>query len=252
MMKAESLPKAPMSAVERIGNEHARMTEYVRHELGNEKHERGPLEKLSPRRFQPREYADTAYKPDMYVIEPAVLDDLEDAKTKNDADRIEKIRHHWRAMSWWSHGPTNPEVAGKLAGAFLREAQKEAAGEGTRGKRPQTGFEFAEQDVAEWTRVANTLNEINCKGSMIAKPTDFVEKKISETWKDLIAEFKENRKGSEWPTTHDVTDPPKLSEKVKRLSGKLMNLRNIHDMLLYQLLYPKHCMYAKGSKTESR
>lgn len=243
MMKAESLPKAPMSATERIGNEHALMTQYVRDELGREDHERGPLEKMSPRRFTPHDYAQTAYKPDMYVIEPVVLDDLEEAKAKKDADRLEKIRHHWRAMSWWSHGPTNPEVAGKLASDFLRETQE------AREKQSQTGFDYANQDVAEWTRVLNTLKEINCKGSMVAKPTDFIEKKIVEAWMDLIKEFKEKKSKSEWPTTHDVINPPKLSERVQKLSARLTNLRNIHDMLSYQLLYPKHCMYAQLSKT---
>ena len=233
-----------MSAAERIGGEHARMTEYVRHELGNEKHERGPLEKMNTRRFKPEDYAGIAYKPDMYVIEPAVIDDLEDARTKKDADRLEKIRHHWRAMSWWSHGPTNPKIASKLASDFLRETQ------GTREKQSQTGFDYANQDVAEGTRVLNTLNEINCRGSMVTKPTDFIEKKIAETWKDLIKEFKDKDHTSEWPTTHDVVNPPKLSESVQKLSTRLTNLRNIHDMLSYQLLYPKHCMYAQKSLTE--
>jgi hypothetical protein len=228
------------------------MTEYVRDELGREDHERGPLEKMSPRRFTPHDYAQIAYKPDMYVIEPAVLDDLEEAKAQEKKDggaRLEKIRHHWRAMSWWSHGPTNTDVASKLSEAFLHEAQKIAAGEGSHEKQ-QTGFEFSNQDVAEWARVLNTLKEINCKGSMVAKPTDFIEKKITEAWIDLIKEFKDRKNKSEWPTTHDVVNPPKLSERVQKLSTRLTNLRNIHDMLSYQLLYPKHCMYAQLSKAK--
>lgn len=252
MMKFEPMPKPaerePRNDVERIGREHARMMDYVREELGDEEHERGPLERACPRKFDPQEYADMAFLPDLYAIEPAVLDDLDEAKAGGDEVRIEQLRHYIRAMSWATHGRTDDKVAAELAQQFLRETQGETAS-GGRESRAQTGFDYANPDIAEWTRVLNTVNEIQCRGSMVAKPTNFVEKKIVEGWKELIGHMKQKQRKSDWPTTYPVKqDPPVLSDDVRRVSDRLAKLRQMRDQLYYQLLYPKHCMYAQQSK----
>jgi hypothetical protein len=235
----------PKSEFERIGDQHDLMMRFVR-SLARPGRRSGELERLDPRKFYPEDYEGMAFKPDLYVVEPAALDALEDAKKKRDEARVEQLRLAIRAMSWASHGRTDDDVAAKLAGEFLRQSQTETAGD----TGAQKGFDFAHADPAEWTRVLNALaQDGTCKGDLVEKPTRFVEKKIVEAWKDLIGEFKTKKRESDWPTSYPVAvDPPKLSEPVRRANGRLVNLRHIRDQLYFWRLYPQHCMYAKQGK----
>ncbi len=238
----------PKSDFERIGDQHDLMMRFVR-SLARPGRKSGELERLDPRKIYPEEYEGMAFKPDLYVVEPAALDALEDAKKKRDEARVEQLRSAIRAMSWASHGRTDDEVAATLASDFLRKAQSEAE----HATDSQKGFDFAHADPAEWTRVLNALaKDGTCKGDLVEKPTRFVEKKIVETWKDLIGEFKTKKRESDWPTSYPVAvDPPKLSESVRRVNDRLVDLRHVRDQLYFWRLYPKHCMYAKGSKNSS-
>lgn len=254
MMKASyearlSAPKPeqhrpPKTEFERIGDQHDLMMRYVR-SLGRPGRKPGELERLDPRKWYPEDYDGMAFKPDLYVVEPAAIDDLEEAKKKRDEARVEQLRSAIRAMSWASHGRTDDEVAAKLAGEFLRQSQTENAGD----TASQQGFDFAHADPAEWTRVLNVLGATGtCKGDLVEKPTRFVEKKIIEAWKDLLVEFKTKKRESDWPTSYPVAvDPPKLSEPVRRANDRLINLRHIRDQLYFWRLYPQHCMYARSS-----
>ncbi|MEK7473839.1 MAG: hypothetical protein AAB668_03915 [Patescibacteria group bacterium] len=239
-----SSTERPRSEFERIGDQHDLMMRFVR-SLARPGRKSGELERLDPRIFYPEDYEGMAFKPDLYIVEPAAIDELEDVKKKRDEARVEQLRSAIRAMSWASHGRTDDDVAATLASDFLRKAQSEAE----RDIDSQKGFDFAHADPAEWTRVLNTLGKNGaCKGDLVEKPTRFVEKKIVEAWKDLIGEFKDKKKReSDWPTSYPVAvDPPKLSEPVRRADDRLVNLRHIRDQLYFWRLYPQHCMYAKS------
>lgn len=232
--------RPPKTEFERIGDQHDLMMRYVR-SLARGGRKLGELERLDPRIFYPEDYEGMAFKPDLYVVEPAAIDDLELAKKKRDEARVEALRSAIRAMSWASHGRTDDEVASKLASEFLRQSQTELSGD----VGPQKGFDFAHADPAEWTRVLNALaKDGTCKGDLVEKPTRFVETKIIEAWKELITSKKKGE--GDWPTSYPVAvDPPKLSEPVRRANDRLVNLRHIRDQLYFWRLYPKHCMYAK-------
>ncbi len=252
MMKAEErrvfpapAEQPPKTDVERIGDQHALMMRYVR-SLAKPGRKPGTLERLDPRTFDPEDYEAMAFRPDLYVIEPAAIDDLERAKAEGKERHVEIMRSVIRAMSWPSHGRTDDEVASALAAGFLKHAQERSMGHA----KPQTGFEFADPDLAEWTRVLNALGrDGSCKGEAIEKPTRFVEVQIVGAWKELLGQFqKKQRRDSEWPTSYPVAvDPPKLSPAVAAVADRLVKLRHIRDQLYFWRLYPKHCMYAKSN-----
>jgi hypothetical protein len=239
----------PQNDFERIGDQHGIMVRYIQ-SLARRGRKQGELERLDPRKFFPKDYTDVRFCPDLYVVEPAVLDDLEAAKKRHDAERVEALRSVIRAMSWTSHGRTDKEVASKKAEDFLRETQAEATNETSGRGKPQTGFEFAHPDLAQWSRVLNVLKGIEC--NHLEAPTAFVEKKIVQTWKDLIAQFpRKTSKRKDWPSSWPVAvDPPKLSEETAHINERLIALRHVRDQLYYQLLYPKFCMYAQKSNVK--
>ncbi|MCK9360985.1 hypothetical protein M0Q28_02025 [Patescibacteria group bacterium] len=240
-----------LTATERIARAHDRMMEYMKHELGDEDHVRGPLEKLKPSLTLPQEYADMRFKPDLYIAEPAVIDDMEAAKAEGDLDRVERVRNHLRAMSWDTHGRTDDEVAKTIAKELLEETKAEASGE-PRNPFEQRGFDFSDPDVEEWERVIKTLEDIECKGDKVEPATRFVEKKVIEAWRDLIRPFREKKgERSEWPTSYPVAkNPPKLTPEVQKAVDHLVKLRHVRDQLYYHRLFPSHCMYAQRSKTK--
>lgn len=253
MMKAEyrasppeaETPKRPVAEFERLGDQHALMMRYVR-SLAKPGRKPGPLEKTDPRRFYPEEYEAMAFRPDLYVVEPAAIDDLERAKAEGKAKLVTALRAVIRAMSWPSHGRTDDTVASNLAAEFLKRAQESSTGHA----KPQTGFEFADPDLAEWTRVLNALGQIECKGDAVEKPTDFVERQIFETWKELLGEFRNKKSAtSDWPTSWPVAvNPPRLSQKIARVNERLVKLRHIRDQLYFQRLFPNLCMYANRGR----
>ncbi|MCR4256449.1 MAG: hypothetical protein NUW08_01955 [Candidatus Uhrbacteria bacterium] len=237
-----SRERAPKTEFERIGDQHVLMMRYVR-SLARGGRKPGELERLDPRIMYPEDYEGMAFRPDLYVVEPAVIDDLEDAKKKRDEARVEGLRSAIRAMSWASHGRTDDEVAARLVSEFLHRADT---------RETQRGFEYSQTEVAEWTRVLNTLRKdartkLAPCGDAVEEPTRFVEKKVVEAWKQLLADKKKG--GSAWPTSYPVAvDPPKLSESVRHANDRLVNLRHIRDQLYFWRLYPRHCMYARNAK----
>lgn len=205
--------------IERIGDQHALMMQYVE-SLARPERTLGELERLDPRKTSLRkEYAKSAFRPDLYVVEPAALDDLELAKARRDEVSVEKMRSIIRAMSWASHGRTDGNIAANHVETFLKEASA------AEHRASQTGFEFAHPDVAEWSRVLNALKKIECRGDVMEKPTLFIEKQIMKTWKELLGHNKD----------------------VAKINERIIGLRYVRDQLYYQLLYPKHCMYAQRS-----
>ncbi len=241
-----------LTATERIARAHDNMMAYMKNELGNEDHVRGPLEKLKPGFTEPQKYADMRFKPDLYVAEPAVIDDMESAKAEGNLDRVEQIRNHLRAMSWDTHGRTDDEVAKNIAKELLDETRAEASGE---PKNPfeQRGFDFSDPDVKDWELVIKALEDIECKGDKVEPPTGFVEKKMIEGWRDLVRAYRQKgAERSQWPTSYPVGKDfvPKLTPQVQKAVDRIVKLRHVRDQLYYHRLFPNHCMYAQRSKTK--
>lgn len=226
---AGSKPKKPSADVEVIRDMHAEMREYVESLTNTWDWKRA--QRLIPHAVRPKDFADEAFYPNSYNIEPFAMEDLRLAKERNDEAEIARIRTIIRTFSWPSHGRTDAQIASELARAFLLDPLNPF--EEAQGELPQL-------ETDQWENVAQITGNMECRGDKVESATRFVENKIAETWKEFLLPYWSVDPGDRpaWPDSRLRTDKDQLPIK-----KKLTSLRMIRDQLYYQRLYPKLCAF---------
>lgn len=241
MMNAIETPKQkPSSNVERIGDLHEIMQNYVLALTKNEKTYYDRAKVLTPRFLAPEQLKRQSFVPNVYYIEPFALDDLDRAKEQEDETEIERIRTVIHAYSWASHGPVNPSKAAELAHAFQKESEKPGENLTFNPFEEREGPSLPESK--QWETVAQVTGRMEYVKDKVEVPIRFIEKKIEEAWSKFLEPYSEEDKDNKelpWPESRPHMDKQKLPKELDMLEKRLTALRMIRDQLYFQLLYPK-------------